>query len=148
MIALLVVRDTALRAACTWLWSATDADTDADTNTNTASATASIPGSLDPFDTEDADTSSIVSSPCAPHTCAYAKATLSRLSPSPSLLRSPLAHSRVDSPPSRVPLAAALFFSPSNYHLFSFRFSDEGETRGVAFRSARLRQPPVIFLEL
>ena len=86
MIALLVVRDTALRAACTWLWSATDADADADadapTDTNTTTTTttaASITRSLDPCDTEDADTSSILSSPCVPHTHVHMQKPPSRL---------------------------------------------------------------------
>lgn len=87
MIALLVVSDTALRAACTWLWSATDTDTDpdadanadADAPTTNTTTTASITCSLDPSDTEDADTSSILSSPCVPHTCICKKATLQTL---------------------------------------------------------------------
>lgn len=117
MIALLVVRDTALRAACTWLWPATDADAnadaDADAPNDANTATASITRSLDPSDTEDADTSSILSSPCVPHMCicrSHPPQALLLFIPVPILKRGEFLAGLVfhSLPPSSIPLSPPL----------------------------------------
>ena len=126
MIALLVVRDTALRATCTWLWPATDAaDTNADADAPNDANAASITRSLDPSDTEDADTSSILSSPCVPHTCICRSHPLSSSplsTPVPILKRGEFLaglvfHSLSPFSSRRFPFFTAVALHSSRYHL-------------------------------